>query len=83
MMKQIGTVLGGPTPRADRHPVRRGSRLAGTCEGAFWRRTDRQEMRRVVLAARRYELVGRQPGRRVRGPWGTSGWRCWTFSPTW
>ena len=72
MMKQIGTVLGGPTPRADRHPVRRGSRLAGTCEGAFWRRTDRQEMRRVVLAARRYELVGRQPGRRC-GPLGHVG----------
>ena len=72
MMKQIGTVLGGPTPRADRHPVRRGSRLAGTCEGAFWRRTDRQEMRRVVLAAKRYELAGRQQGRR-NGPLGHVG----------
>lgn len=72
MMKQIGTVLGGPTPRADRHPVRRGSRLAGTCEGAFWRRTDRQEMRRVVLAAKRYELAERQQGCR-NGPLGHVG----------
>jgi hypothetical protein len=42
------------------------------CEGAFWRRTDRQEVRRVVLAARRYELAGRQKGRR-RGPLGHVG----------
>jgi hypothetical protein len=49
--------------------VRRGSRLVGTCEGAFWRRTDRQEVRRVVLAAKRYELTGRVAGRR-RGPLG-------------
>ena len=72
MMKQIGAVLGGPSPRADRHPVRRGSRLAGTCEGAFWRRTDRQEMRRVVLAAQRYDLAERQRGRR-NGPLGHVG----------
>ncbi len=69
MFTTIGAVLGGPIPRAGRHPVRRGSRLAGTCEGAFWRRTDRQEVRRVVLAARRYELAGRQKGRR-NGPLG-------------
>jgi hypothetical protein len=81
MMKAIGAVLGGPTPggsaragrgRRGRDPVRRGSRLAGTCEGAFWRRCDRQEVRRVVLAAKRYELAGRQAGRR-RGPLGHVG----------
>lgn len=72
MMKQIGAVLGGPSPRADRHPVRRGSRLAGTCEGAFWRRTDAREVRRVVLGAKRYELDGRQRGRR-NGPLGHVG----------
>ncbi len=52
-----------------RHPVRRGSRLAGSCEGAFWRPVPRAEVRRVLLAAKRYELVGRQAGRR-RGPLG-------------
>ena len=81
MMKAIGAVLGGPTPSGGgparrgqraREPVRRGSRLAGTCEGTFWRRMDRQEVRRVVLAARRYELTGRQAGRR-RGPLGHVG----------
>ncbi|WP_099509257.1 replication protein A [Microvirga ossetica] len=45
-------------------PVRRQSRLKGRCEGVFWRRTDRQEVRRITLAARRYELVTRQPGAR-------------------
>lgn len=69
MFTTIGAVLGGPIPKAAAHPVRRGSRLAGRCEGAFWRRTDRQEMRRVVLAAKRYELAGRQRGRR-NGPLG-------------
>ena len=72
MMKTIGTVLGGPTPRATRHRVRRGSRLAGSCEGAFWGPTPRVEARRVVLAAKRYELAGRQAGRR-RGPLGHVG----------
>ncbi|MBP1807597.1 helix-turn-helix domain-containing protein [Rubellimicrobium aerolatum] len=52
--------------------MRRGSRLVGTCEGAWWRRTDRQEVRRVLLAAKRYELAGRQAGRR-RGPLGHVG----------
>ncbi len=69
MFTTIGAVLGGPNPGGGRHPVRRGSQLAGTCEGAFWRRTDRQEVRRVVLAARRYELAGREKGRR-NGPLG-------------
>ncbi|TNC45263.1 helix-turn-helix domain-containing protein [Rubellimicrobium rubrum] len=77
MMREIGAVLdGGPGGHAGagrggraRHPVRRGSRLVGTCEGAWWRRTDRAEVRRVLLAARRYDLAGRRPGRR-NGPLG-------------
>lgn len=50
-------------------PVRRHSRPAGRCEGVFWHRTNRQEVRRIVLAARRYELAGKQPGSR-NGPLG-------------
>lgn len=50
-------------------PVRRHSRLAGR-EGVFWRRTDRQEVRRIVLAAKRYELAGRASGSR-NGPLGS------------
>jgi hypothetical protein len=65
----IGAALGQPTARQDRVPVRRQSRLAGRCEGLFWRRTDRQEVRRIVLAARKYDLAGRQPGR-ANGPLG-------------
>lgn len=49
-------------------PVRRESRLAGR-EGAFWRSTARQEISRIILAAKRYELSGRLSGRRS-GPLG-------------
>jgi hypothetical protein len=77
MMKAIGAILeGGPKAhgaagrgRRACDPVRRGSRLVGTCEGAWWRPVARAEVRRVLLAAKRYELAGRQAGRR-RGPLG-------------
>ena len=69
MFKTIGTALGRPDTSRDRQPVRRHSYAAGRCEGAFWTRTDRQEVTRIVLAARRYDLAGRQAGRR-NGPLG-------------
>ena len=69
MLRHIGAALGRAPASADRQPVRRHSRLAGECEGVFWRRTDRREVRRVLLAARRYDVVGRAPGRR-NGPLG-------------
>lgn len=69
MFKSIGAALGQPTPNHNRQPIRRHSHLAGRCEGVFWRRTSRQEARRIVLAARRYELAGRAAGRR-NGPLG-------------
>ena len=73
MFTTIGAALAGSAPPApDRQPVRRHSRLVGRCEGVFWRRTDRQEVRRVLLAARRYELAGRPAGRR-NGPLGHVG----------
>jgi hypothetical protein len=72
MYRTIGTALGHPTPNHDRQPVRRHSCMAGRCEGTFWRRTDRQEARRIVLAARRYDLAERAPGRR-NGPLGHIG----------
>ncbi len=80
MMRTIGAILEegprahGPAGRGRRarDPVRRGSRLAGTCEGAWWRPVARAEVRRVLLAAKRYELAGRQAGRR-RGPLGHVG----------
>lgn len=67
MFAPIGDILtaqhGRETMRMA-EPVRRHSRAAGRCEGVFWRRTDRQEVRRIVTAARRYELATRQPGAR-------------------
>ncbi|MCF1505982.1 helix-turn-helix domain-containing protein [Afifella sp. H1R] len=69
MFERIGAAFAGaPTGRA-RTPVRRQSRAAGRCEGVFWRRTDRREVRKILLAARRYELAARRPGER-NGPLG-------------
>lgn len=69
MFEQIGTVLAGAPAERERTPVRRQSRARGRCEGVFWRRTNRQDVRKILLAARRYELAGRQPGSR-NGPLG-------------
>lgn len=69
MLKQIGTALGASSASPERAPVRRHSRLVGRCEGVFWRGTSRQEVRRILLAARRYELAGRPAGQR-NGPLG-------------
>lgn len=59
-----GELPRGASRRRTGQPVRRHSRAAGRCEGLFWRRTNRQEMSQIVLAARRYELATRQPGAR-------------------
>lgn len=56
-------------PQRTGEPVRRNSRTKGRCEGVWWHPTSRQDVRRIVDAARRYELAGRQPGARV-GPLG-------------
>lgn len=69
MFKTIETALAGATAARAREPVRRNSRLLGRYEAVFWRATSRQEVRRIVLAARRYELAGRPAGRR-NGPLG-------------
>ncbi|RVP06954.1 helix-turn-helix domain-containing protein [Sinorhizobium meliloti] len=69
MFAQIGAVPTGAPAERERTPVRRQSRAAGRCEGVFWRRTNRQEVRQIVLAARRYELTCREPGSR-NGPLG-------------
>lgn len=70
MFEQIGTVLAGAPAERERRPVRRQSRARGRCEGVFWRRTNRQDVRKILLAARRYELAGRRPGFR-NGPLGS------------
>jgi hypothetical protein len=80
MLTSIGRILNGsPTP-AGRAPVRRGSHLAGRHEATFWRATDRQEVRRIILAARRYELAERSAGAGTArsGTWPS---RCSSFWP--
>lgn len=62
-------VLGHETPRQRTgEPVRRSSKLKGR-EGIFWRPTTRQDVRQIVLAARKFELSGRLSGQR-NGPLG-------------
>ncbi len=80
MFVSLGEIAMAPANEAGRRrslasqrtgePVHRHSRTKGHCEGVFWRPTSRQDVRRIVDAAKRYELAGRQPGARV-GPLGS------------
>jgi len=70
MFAQIGAVLTRATAKRSRTPVHRHSREAGRCETGIWKRTTRQDVRQIVLAARRYEIAMKQPGAR-NGPLGT------------
>jgi len=69
--RHIATTFTGTPPKTRRavDPVRRGSRRAGTCEAGFWGKTSRQDVQKILMAARRYELTHKQPGRR-NGPLG-------------
>ena len=69
--RHIATTFTGRPPKARRapDPVRRGSRRAGTCEAGFWGKTSRQDVQKILMAARRYELTYKLPGRR-NGPLG-------------
>ncbi|MQW30258.1 helix-turn-helix domain-containing protein [Sinorhizobium meliloti] len=70
MFEQIGAALAGAPNGRVRTPVRRQSRARGHCEAVFWRRTNRDEVQRILLAAKRYERIERQPGSRS-GPLGS------------
>lgn len=63
-----GAILTGLNRRAPT-PVRRQSHLAGSCEQTFWSKCSRAEVQQILLAARRYEVAGRQRGQR-NGPLG-------------
>lgn len=69
MFEQIGAVIARAARGRARIPVHRQSWRRGYCESAIWRRTSRQEVRQIVLAARRYEVSHRAPGAR-NGPLG-------------
>ncbi|AEG58260.1 replication protein A [Sinorhizobium meliloti] len=69
MFEQVGAALAGAPNGRVRTPVRRQSRARGHCEAVFWRCTDRQQVQRILLAAKLYERNERQPGERS-GPLG-------------
>jgi hypothetical protein len=69
MLMPMAAALEGATAERERIPVHRHSRAAGRCEGVFWRRTSRQDMQKILLATKRYELAERRPGSRS-GPLG-------------
>lgn len=50
-------------------PLRRNSRLKGNCEGGFWKAIKRPDAKRILLAAKRYEIANKEPGKRT-GPLG-------------
>ncbi|RVG78010.1 helix-turn-helix domain-containing protein [Sinorhizobium meliloti] len=70
MFEQIGAALAAAPKGRVRAPVRRQSRARGHCEAVFWCRTDRQQVQRILLAAKLYERNERQPGERS-GPLGS------------
>ena len=69
MFDQLGAVLARVTAKRARTPVHRHSREAGKCEVGIWKRTCRQDVRQIVLAAKRYEIAMKQRGAR-NGPLG-------------
>ena len=65
-MQHLSTFLTGVSRQPcspHRTKVRRNSFAKGR-EGVFWRSTKRQDMRQIVLAARRYEITTKQKGKR-------------------
>lgn len=68
MFKHITTAL----TRAAPPPVRAGSHRLGQCERGWWAPVEKRQLRRVVLAARRYDLTRRAAGKR-NGPLGHVG----------
>ncbi|MFT3967867.1 MAG: helix-turn-helix domain-containing protein [Sphingobium sp.] len=70
MFEQIGTVLGRVLDgQRSRVPVRGNSYQRSYCEATLWRKTNWQEVQRILLAAKHYERIERRPGRR-NGPLG-------------
>ena len=71
MFAQIGAVMDHITGKRRRTgaPVHRHSKPAGKCEASIWRPTKRDDVRQIVLAARRYEIAHKPPGKRC-GPLG-------------
>jgi hypothetical protein len=70
--KRIDSVIEGAhadSSATDHKPIRRNSRRKGSCEASFWRGTTRQDVQKVVMAARQYDRANKKPGKR-NGPLG-------------
>lgn len=67
----LKTLSAAPAIRRTHQPIRRKSYLRGR-EGVFWRPMSRQDLDRIVQAAVRYDLAGKQKGQR-NGPLGPVG----------
>lgn len=65
----LGLVMPPPPARCPA-PIRRYSHFKGRSEAGIWRPTNRQEVQKILLAAKRYELAERQKGERT-GPLGS------------
>lgn len=64
----IGSILPGQL-ELPRHRVRAGSRRAGSFERQYWSPCKKSDLQSILVAARRYDLEGRQAGKR-NGPLG-------------
>ena len=72
LFKRIDSVIEGAhadSSATDHKPIRRNSRRKGSCEASFWRGTTRQDVQKVVMAARQYDRANKKPGKR-NGPLG-------------
>ena len=59
-----------PPPARCPAPIRRHSHAKAGAEARLWRPTSRQEVQKVLLAAKKYDLAGRRKGERT-GPLGS------------
>lgn len=69
MFTSLGAAVLKATGKRTHAPIRRHSKPAGQCETTIWRRTDRADVRKIVLAAKRYEVANKPAGSR-KGPLG-------------
>ena len=70
--KRINGVIDGARAdgsAADRKPIHGNSRRKGSCEASFWRGTSRQDVQKVLMAARYYDRAKKERGKR-NGPLG-------------
>ena len=71
-LKRIYSVANGARTdggTADSKPIHRNSRRKGSCEASFWRGISRQNVQKILMAARQYDRAKKEPRKR-NGPLG-------------